>query len=92
MERHLGDAEAGQHREDLAELRFVAVDQGEGEALGQHRPGVLRYLQMVAQMAPRVMDFPLQPAVESGNAFQPVGPEDLPASTAGDDAPMRARP
>ena len=46
----------------------------------EYRPGVLRYLQMVAQMAPRVMDFSLSPAVESGNAFRPVGPEDLPSS------------
>jgi hypothetical protein len=53
---------------------------------------VLRYLQMVAQMAPRVMDFPLQPAVESGNAFRPVGPEDLPATSAGVDAATRAQP
>ncbi|MFM8766242.1 MAG: DUF4089 domain-containing protein [Rubrivivax sp.] len=46
----------------------------------EHRPGVLQYLQMVAQMAPRVMDFSLSPAVESGNAFRPVGPEDSPSS------------
>jgi hypothetical protein len=58
----------------------------------EHRPGVLRYLQMVAQMAPRVMDFPLQPAVESGNAFRPVGPEGLPATSAGVDAATRAQP
>lgn len=40
----------------------------------QHRPGVLRYLQLVAGLAPRVMDFPLTPADESGNVFQPVAP------------------
>lgn len=56
----------------------------------KHRPGVLRYLQMVAQMAPRVMDFPLSPAVESGNAFRPVGPEDLPG--AGGDDPTGTTP
>lgn len=49
----------------------------------EHRPGVLRYLQMVAQMAPRVMDFPLSAAVESGSAFRPVGPEDLPSEGPG---------
>ena len=58
----------------------------------EHRPGVLRYLQMVAQMAPRVMDFPLPPTIESANAFQPVGPEDLPAATAGADAATRVGP
>lgn len=58
----------------------------------EHRPGVLRYLQMVAQMAPRVMDFPLPPAVESANAFRPVGPEDLPTAGAGLDAAARAQP
>ena len=58
----------------------------------EHRPGVLRYLQMVAQMAPRVMDFPLSPAVESANAFRPVGPEDLPAASAGGDAATKAQP
>ena len=51
----------------------------------EHRPGVLRYLQMVAQMAPRVMDFPLSPAEESGNVFRPVSPEDLPAARPGED-------
>lgn len=49
----------------------------------EHRPGVLRYLQMVAQMAPRVMDFPLSPALESSNVFRPVGPQDLPTEAAG---------
>ncbi len=58
----------------------------------EHRPGVLRYLHMVAQMAPRMMDFPLSPAVESANAFRPVGPEDLPAAHADADAAKRARP
>ena len=39
-----------------------------------HRPGVVRYLQLVAGMAPRVMDFPLTPADESGMTFVPVAP------------------
>jgi hypothetical protein len=51
----------------------------------EHRPGVLRYLQLVAQMAPRVMDFSLSPAEESGNVFRPVSPEDLPAALPGED-------
>jgi hypothetical protein len=38
------------------------------------RPGVLRYLQLAAAMAPRVMDFPLSPVDESGNTFVPVVP------------------
>ena len=40
----------------------------------EHRPGVARYLQLVAGMAPRVMDFALTPADESGNTFVPVAP------------------
>lgn len=39
------------------------------------RPGVVRYFQLVANMAPRVMDFAaatLGPADESGNTFVPV--------------------
>jgi len=36
------------------------------------RPGVVRYLQLVAGFAPRVMDFPLEVADESGNTFTPV--------------------
>jgi hypothetical protein len=39
-----------------------------------HRAGVVRYLQLVAGMAPRVMDFPLTPADESGSVFVPVEP------------------
>ncbi len=38
----------------------------------QQRPGVVRYMQLVAGMAPRVMDFALTPADESGNTFVPV--------------------
>jgi hypothetical protein len=40
------------------------------------RPGVVRYLQLVATMAPRVTDFAagLSPADESGNTFVPVSP------------------
>jgi hypothetical protein len=46
----------------------------------EHRPGVLRYLQMVMTMAPRVMDFAatLKPADESGNSFVPVVPPAAP--------------
>jgi hypothetical protein len=40
----------------------------------EHRPGVVRYFQLVAGMAPRVMDFPLTPADEPGNVFVPVAP------------------
>jgi hypothetical protein len=36
------------------------------------RPGVVRYMHLVAGMAPRVMDFALTPADESGNSFVPV--------------------
>ncbi len=37
-------------------------------------PGVVRYLQLAASVAPRVMDFALTPADESGNVFVPVAP------------------
>jgi hypothetical protein len=40
----------------------------------EQRPGVLRYMQLVAGMAPRVMDFALTPADESGSVFVPVSP------------------
>jgi Protein of unknown function (DUF4089) len=40
----------------------------------EQRPGVLRYMQLVAGMAPRVMDFALTPADEPGNVFVPVPP------------------
>jgi hypothetical protein len=49
----------------------------------EHRPGVVRYLQLVADMAPRVMDFPLTPADESGNVFVPVAPS---SNAAGEEA------
>jgi Protein of unknown function (DUF4089) len=42
------------------------------------RPGVLRYLQLVAGLAPRVMDFPLQTPDEAATVFVPLAPEDLP--------------
>ena len=40
----------------------------------EHRPGVVRYLQLVIGMAPQVMEFPLSPHDESGNVFVPVSP------------------
>jgi 1-carboxybiuret hydrolase subunit AtzG-like len=40
----------------------------------EHRPGVLRYLQLAAEMAARVTDFELTPADESGSVFVPVSP------------------
>jgi hypothetical protein len=43
-----------------------------------HRPGVLRYLQLAQGMASRVMDFPLGRDDEPANVFHPVAPEDLP--------------
>ena len=44
----------------------------------EQKPGVVRYLQLAATFAPRVMDFELTPADESGSVFMPVAPEDLP--------------
>jgi hypothetical protein len=38
----------------------------------EHKPGVVRYLELAASMAPRVMDFALTPADESGSVFEPV--------------------
>ena len=43
-----------------------------------HRPGVMRYLQLAQGMAARVMDFPLGRDDEPATVFRPVGPEDLP--------------
>ena len=40
----------------------------------EHRPGVARYLQLVAAMAPRVTDFALTPDDEPANVFTPVSP------------------
>ena len=40
----------------------------------EQRPGVVRYLQLAAGFAPRVMDFALTPADESGSVFVPVSP------------------
>jgi Protein of unknown function (DUF4089) len=50
--------------------------------LPEHRPGVLRYLQLVAGMAPAVMNLPLTPADESGNVFQVVPAAPATAATA----------
>ena len=46
------------------------------------RPGVHRYLQLVVGLAPRVMDFELSPADESGNSFVPVSTAVAPAAAA----------
>lgn len=40
----------------------------------EQRPGVLRYLQLAATLAPRVMDFKLTPGDEAGSVFVPVSP------------------
>jgi hypothetical protein len=49
----------------------------------EHRPGVVRYLQLVASIAPRVMDFALTPADESGSVFVPVAPPAAEATDVG---------
>lgn len=40
-----------------------------------HRPGVLHYLGLSAQMAASVFAVPLAPQAESGSVFRPVEPE-----------------
>ena len=40
----------------------------------EHRPGVLRCLQLAAGMATLVMEHPLTPQDESGSVFVPVSP------------------
>jgi hypothetical protein len=40
----------------------------------EHRPGVVRYVAMVAALAPSLMETELLPSDESGNVFQPVEP------------------
>lgn len=39
---------------------------------GEHRAGVVQYLRLAAGFAERVMDFPLDVAVEGANVFVPV--------------------
>jgi hypothetical protein len=60
-------------------MDFEALVDAQSALLGmpiapEHRPGVVRYLQMVAGVAPRVMEFEVGPADESGNVFIPVAP------------------
>jgi hypothetical protein len=55
------------------------------EAIGlpvapEHRPGVVRYLQLAASMAALVSDFPLGRDDEAANVFVPVAPGDLPGA------------
>jgi uncharacterized protein YaaQ len=38
----------------------------------EHRPGVVRYVELAAGFAERVMDFPLDVAVEGANVFVAV--------------------
>lgn len=40
----------------------------------EHRPGVLRFFALAAEMAQVVSAVPLQPADESGAVFRPVEP------------------
>ena len=41
----------------------------------EHRPGVLRYVTLAAEMAALVQALPLGPDDESGAVFTPVSPE-----------------
>ena len=41
----------------------------------EHRPGVLRYVTLAAEMAALVQGLPLGPDDESGAVFTPVAPE-----------------
>ena len=41
----------------------------------EHRPGVLRYMALAAEMAALVQGLPLGPDDESGAVFTPVSPE-----------------
>jgi hypothetical protein len=43
----------------------------------EHRPGVLRYVELAAGMAAQVMGLPLSTVDEAGTVFTPVAPEDL---------------
>ena len=40
----------------------------------EHRPGVLQFFALAANMAELVQGLPLEPHDESGNVFQPVPP------------------
>ena len=44
------------------------------ELAPEHRPGVVRYLHLVAGLAPAVTGFDLGPADEPANTFEPVAP------------------
>jgi hypothetical protein len=48
----------------------------------EHRAGVLRYAQLVAEIAAPLMDFPLAVHDESGSVFVPVPPADGGAGSA----------
>jgi hypothetical protein len=59
----------------------------------EQRPGVVRYLQLAAALAPRVMDFAaatLTPADESGSAFVPVAVEPGPSLPPATEPPARS--
>ncbi len=43
----------------------------------EHRPGVLRYFALAAEMAALVHGLPLAPHDEPAEAFVPIAPEDL---------------
>ena len=58
----------------------------------EHRPGVVRYLQLAAGMAPRVMDFVLAPGDESGNVFVPVVTASVTGSVVGSVADRASGP
>ena len=52
-----------------------------------HRPGVLRYFELAAEMAARVAVVPLDPAAtDPAPVFTPIAPDELPARGA---APAR---
>jgi len=40
----------------------------------EHRPGVITFVTLAAQMAERVLAEPLTPEDESGSVFEPVAP------------------
>ena len=48
-----------------------------------HRPGVLAYFALAAELAGAVMAVPLGAGDEPAQVFTPIGPEELPAAAGG---------
>ncbi len=48
----------------------------------EHRPGVVHYVELAAEMAEQVMTLPMHIDDETAPAFVPIGPDDVASSEA----------